>query len=48
MKSRIRHWPVARIAIATAIGLPVVIWLGTLEGGVILGAGFRGEGCRSF
>jgi hypothetical protein len=48
MKSRTRHWPVARIAIATAIGLPVVIWLGTLEGGVILGAGSRGEGCRSF
>jgi hypothetical protein len=25
-----------------------VIWLGTLEGGLILGAGSRGEGCRSF
>jgi hypothetical protein len=28
--------------------LPVTIWLATLQGGLILGAGPRGEGCRSF
>jgi hypothetical protein len=28
--------------------LPVTIWLATLQGGLILGAGQRGEGCRSF
>lgn len=48
MKSRIRRWPLGRFAIATAIVLPVAIWLSTLEGGLILGAGSRGEGCRSF
>jgi hypothetical protein len=48
MKSRIRHWPIGRLAIATAILIPVAIWLATLEGGLILGAGSRGEGCRSF
>jgi hypothetical protein len=28
--------------------LPISIWLATLQGGLILGAGPRGEGCRSF
>jgi hypothetical protein len=28
--------------------LPITIWLATLQGGLILGAGSRGEGCRSF
>jgi hypothetical protein len=48
MKTRIRRWPLGRLAIATAIGLSIAIWLATLEGGLILGAGSRGEGCRSF
>ena len=48
MKSRIRRRPIGRLAVATAISLPIAIWLATLEGGLILGAGFRGEGCRSF
>ncbi|HTG41974.1 MAG TPA: hypothetical protein VK697_10220 [Methylomirabilota bacterium] len=48
MKTRIRRRSVERLAIATAIALPVAIWLATLEGGLILGAGSRGEGCRSF
>src|SRR5258705_9069602 len=48
MKTRIRRRPVERLAIATAIALPVAIWLATLEGGLILGAGSRGEGWRSF
>jgi hypothetical protein len=48
MKSRIRCWPIGRLAIGTAIVLPVAIWLATLEGGLILGAGSRGDGCRSF
>ena len=48
MKSRIRRRPIGRLAIATAIVLPIAIWLATLEGGLIMGAGPRGEGCRSF
>lgn len=48
MKTRARRWPLGRLAIAAAIVLPVAIWLATLEGGLILGAGPRGEGCRSF
>ena len=48
MKSRIRRRPIGRLAIATAIVLPVAIWLATVEGGLIMGAGPRGEGCRSF
>jgi hypothetical protein len=48
MKSRIRGRPIERLAIATAIALPIAIWLATLDGGLILGAGSRGEGCRSF
>jgi hypothetical protein len=48
MKTRIRRRPVESLAIATAIALPVAIWLATLEGGLILGVGSRGEGCRSF
>ena len=48
MRTRLRRWPLRRLTIATAIGLPVAIWLATLEGGLILGAGPRGEGCRSF
>jgi hypothetical protein len=30
------------------IVLPIAIWVATLEGGLIVGAGSRGEGCRSF
>jgi hypothetical protein len=37
-----------RLAIATAIVVPVAVWLATLEGGLILVAGPNGEGCRSF
>jgi hypothetical protein len=48
MKTRPRRWLLARIAIALAIVLPLTTWLATLQGGVILGAGPRGEGCRSF
>jgi hypothetical protein len=48
MRTRLRRLPTRRLAIATAIGVPVAIWLATLEGGLILGAGSRGEGCRSF
>jgi hypothetical protein len=48
MTTHIRRWPVGRLAIATAIVLPIAIWLATLEGGLIMGAGPRGEGCRSF
>jgi hypothetical protein len=48
MRTRLRRWPLRRLTIATAIGLPVAIWLATLDGGLILGAGPRDEGCRSF
>jgi hypothetical protein len=48
MTSRIRRWPIGRLAIATAVALPIATWLATLEGGLIMGAGPRGEGCRSF
>ena len=48
MRTHIRRWPVGRLAIATAIVLPIAIWVATLEGGLILGAGPQGEGCRSF
>jgi hypothetical protein len=48
MRTRLRRWPLRRLTFATAIVLPVTIWLATLEGGLILGAGPRGEGCRSF
>jgi hypothetical protein len=37
-----------RIAIAAAIVVPLVVWGATLEGGLIIGAGPRGEGCRTF
>lgn len=39
---------VLRSTIAAAVVLPITIWLATLQGGLILGAGSRGEGCRSF
>jgi len=39
---------VLRSTIAAAVVLPISIWLATLQGGLILGAGPRGEGCGSF
>jgi hypothetical protein len=48
MRTHIRRWRIGRLAIATAILIPVAIWLATLEVGLIMGAGPRGEGCRSF
>jgi hypothetical protein len=43
-----RRWPLRRLAFALAICLPIAAWVATLDGGLILGAGPRGEGCRSF
>jgi hypothetical protein len=48
MKTRPRRRLVLRGTIAAAVVLPITIWLATLQGGLILGAGPRGEGCRSF
>jgi hypothetical protein len=39
---------VLRSTIAAAVVLPITIWLATLQGGLIFGAGPHGEGCRSF
>ena len=48
MRARRRRWRIPRLAIATAVVLPVAVWAATLGGGIIIGAGPRGEGCRSF
>jgi hypothetical protein len=48
MSARIRRLHLGRLAIATPIVVPVAVWLATLEGGLIIGAGPHGDGCRSF
>jgi hypothetical protein len=48
MSAQPRRFHIRRIAIATAIALPVAAWAASLGGGFILGAGPRGEGCRFF
>jgi hypothetical protein len=48
MSAQPRRFHLRRIAIATAIALPVAAWAASLGGGFILGAGPRGEGCRFF
>jgi hypothetical protein len=44
----LRHLRLRRLAIAVAILLPVGAWATSLGGGLIVGAGPRGEGCRLF
>jgi len=48
MSARLRRLPLRRLAIATAIVLPVAVWAASLGGGFIVDAGPRGEGCRLF